>query len=182
MTVVGPEGPLAAGIVDAFEADGLRIFGPSRAAAELEGSKVFCKELMRGADIPTAEYQIFRDPAEAVRYLSDRNNDRIVVKADGLAGGKGVVVCSAITTRQSQPVVEQIAMQKIFKRGRRPSSCWKSEKLDERGGERAGNHRWQHDRHPAASLVSARRPSRATMARTPAGWGAIALAPLVNST
>jgi phosphoribosylamine---glycine ligase len=112
LTVVGPEGPLAAGIVDAFESAGLRIFGPCRAAAELEGSKVFCKDLMRGADIPTAEYQVFRDPAEAVRYLSERNNDRIVVKADGLAGGKGVVVCSS--REEGIRAVEQIAMQKIF--------------------------------------------------------------------
>lgn len=112
LTVVGPEGPLAAGIVDVFESAGLRIFGPCRAAAELEGSKVFCKDLMRGADIPTAEYQVFRDPAEAVRYLSERNNDRIVVKADGLAGGKGVVVCSS--REEGIRAVEQIAMQKIF--------------------------------------------------------------------
>ena len=112
LTVVGPEGPLAAGIVNVFESAGLRIFGPCRAAAELEGSKVFCKDLMRGADIPTAEYQVFRDPAEAVRYLSERNNDRIVVKADGLAGGKGVVVCSS--REEGIRAVEQIAMQKIF--------------------------------------------------------------------
>ena len=69
LTVVGPEGPLVAGIVDAFEAVGLRIFGPSRAAAELEGSKVFCKDLLHSADIPSADYRVFRDPAEAIRYL-----------------------------------------------------------------------------------------------------------------
>ena len=112
LTVVGPEGPLAAGIVDAFEAAGLRIFGPHRAAAELEGSKVFCKDLLRSADIPTADYHVFREPAEAVRYLNERIDGRIVVKADGLAAGKGVVVCSG--RDEAIRAVEQIAMQKIF--------------------------------------------------------------------
>jgi phosphoribosylamine--glycine ligase len=112
LTIVGPEGPLAAGIVDAFEAAGLRIFGPCRAAAELESSKVFCKDLLRLADIPTADYQVFREPAEAIRYLNERNDCRIVVKADGLAAGKGVVVCS--NRDEAIRAVEQIAMQKIF--------------------------------------------------------------------
>ena len=112
LTVVGPEGPLAAGIVDAFQAEGLRIFGPNRAAAELEASKVFCKDLLHGADIPTADYQAFSDPAEAIRFLNDRENCRIVVKADGLAAGKGVVVCS--NAGEAIRAVEQIAMQKVF--------------------------------------------------------------------
>jgi phosphoribosylamine--glycine ligase len=112
LTVVGPEGPLAAGIVDAFEAAGLRIFGPCSAAAELESSKVFCKDLLRSADIPTADYQVFRDPAEAIHFLRERNDGRIVVKADGLAAGKGVVVCS--NRDEAVRAVEQIAMQKVF--------------------------------------------------------------------
>jgi phosphoribosylamine---glycine ligase len=112
LTVVGPEAPLAAGIVDAFQAEGLRVFGPSRAAAELEASKVFCKDLLRGADIPTAEYQVFRDPSEAIRYLNERNDCRLVVKADGLAAGKGVVVCS--NRDEAIRAVEQIAFQKVF--------------------------------------------------------------------
>jgi phosphoribosylamine--glycine ligase len=112
LTVVGPEGPLAAGIVDAFQAEGLRIFGPNRAAAELEASKVFCKDLLHGADIPTADYQAFSDPAEAIRFLNDRENCRIVVKADGLAAGKGVVVCS--NAGEAIRAVQQIAMQKVF--------------------------------------------------------------------
>jgi phosphoribosylamine--glycine ligase len=112
LTVVGPEGPLAAGVVDAFEAAGLRIFGPCRAAAELESSKIFCKDLLRSADIPTADYQVFREPAEAIRYLSERNDGRIVVKADGLAAGKGVVVCS--NRDEAIRAVEQISMQKVF--------------------------------------------------------------------
>jgi phosphoribosylamine--glycine ligase len=93
LTVVGPEVPLAAGIVDAFTAEKLRIFGPSRAAAELEGSKVFCKNLLRQADVPTADYQVFRDPNRATTFLRDREDVPVVVKADGLAAGKGVFVC-----------------------------------------------------------------------------------------
>jgi phosphoribosylamine--glycine ligase len=112
LTVVGPEGPLAAGIVDAFQAEGLRIFGPNRAAAELEASKVFCKELLHSADIPTADYQVFHDPSEAIHYLNERDNCRIVVKADGLAAGKGVVVCS--NRDLALRAVEQIALQKVF--------------------------------------------------------------------
>ena len=100
LTVIGPEAPLADGIVDAFQEAGLRVFGPNRAAARLEASKVFCKDLLHKADIPTADYQVFRDPAEAIHYLNERNDCRIVVKADGLAAGKGVVVCSN-ATRQS---------------------------------------------------------------------------------
>ena len=112
LTIVGPEAPLAAGIVDAFQVEGLRIFGPNRAAAELEASKVFCKDLLRSADIPTAEYQTFRDPAEAIHYLTEREDCRIVVKADGLAAGKGVVVCS--NREEAIHAVEQIAAKKIF--------------------------------------------------------------------
>ncbi len=112
LTVVGPEAPLAAGIVDAFQAQGLRVFGPNRAAAELEASKVFCKDLLHKADIPTADYQVFHDPAEAIHYLNDRDNCRIVIKADGLAAGKGVVVCS--NRDEAIRAVEQIALQRIF--------------------------------------------------------------------
>jgi phosphoribosylamine---glycine ligase len=112
LTVVGPEGPLADGIVDAFQAAGLRIFGPTRAAAELEASKVFCKDLLWSADIPTAEYKAFGEASEAIRYLNERNDCRIVVKADGLAAGKGVVVCSH--RDQALKAVEQIAYEKVF--------------------------------------------------------------------
>jgi phosphoribosylamine--glycine ligase len=90
-TVVGPEAPLADGIVDAFRAADLRIFGPSQAAARLESSKDFAKAFMRRHGIPTADYATFELADEAHRYI-DRNAAPIVVKADGLAGGKGVVV------------------------------------------------------------------------------------------
>ena len=98
LTVVGPEAPLALGVVDAFESEKLRIFGPSQAAAQLEASKAFCKNLLRQADVPTADFQVFRDPDDAMRFIKGRfpgERDRcpVVVKADGLAAGKGVIVC-----------------------------------------------------------------------------------------
>jgi len=95
LTVVGPEGPLAAGVVDEFRAHGLRIFGPTRAAAQLESSKAFSKDFMQRHGIPTAEYQTFSDPAQAHAYV-DAKGAPIVVKADGLAAGKGVVVATTL--------------------------------------------------------------------------------------
>lgn len=94
-TVVGPEAPLAAGIVDLFRAKGLRIFGPTRAAAQLESSKDFAKAFMQRHSIPTAKYQTFGNAAEAHAYV-DREGAPIVIKADGLAAGKGVVVAMSL--------------------------------------------------------------------------------------
>ena len=94
-TVVGPEAPLAAGIVDAFRAEGLRIFGPSRMAAQLEASKDFAKRFMARHDIPTAHYATFTDAKAAHAHVMKRGAP-IVVKADGLAAGKGVVVATAV--------------------------------------------------------------------------------------
>lgn len=111
-TVVGPEATLAAGLVDAFQGAGLRAFGPSRAAADLETSKVFCKNLLRHADVPTADYRVFRDAKGAITYLKDREDTPVVVKADGLAAGKGVVVCD--NREQALSAVERIAVQKEF--------------------------------------------------------------------
>ena len=91
LTVVGPEAPLAGGVVDAFRRAGLKIFGPTQAAAQLESSKDFAKAFMARHRIPTAEYESFTDAAEAHAYIDDRGAP-IVVKADGLAAGKGVVV------------------------------------------------------------------------------------------
>jgi len=93
LTVVGPEAPLVAGVADTFAAAGLPVFGPSKAAAQLEGSKVFAKELMRQANVPTADFWVFDDPGEAVRFVDERESAAFVVKADGLAAGKGVTVC-----------------------------------------------------------------------------------------
>jgi len=94
-TVVGPEGPLAAGIVDEFRAAGLRIFGPTRMAAQLESSKDFAKRFMERHGIPTARYATFTDAAAAHAHV-DRHGAPIVVKADGLAAGKGVVVAATV--------------------------------------------------------------------------------------
>jgi len=94
-TVVGPEAPLAAGIVDVFRAKGLRIFGPTRAAAQLESSKDFAKAFMQRHGIPTAAYQTFSDAAQAHAYI-DAQGAPIVIKADGLAAGKGVVVAMSL--------------------------------------------------------------------------------------
>jgi len=95
ITVVGPEGLLAAGVVDQFRAHGLRIFGPTQAAAQLESSKAFSKDFMRRHGIPTAQHQTFTDAALAHRYV-DNQGVPIVVKADGLAAGKGVVVATSL--------------------------------------------------------------------------------------
>ena len=92
LTVVGPELPLCAGIVDAFEAEKLRIFGPNKAAAQLEGSKVFCKEILRKGAVATANYHSFTRGNDAIAFIKDRDIP-IVVKADGLAAGKGVFMC-----------------------------------------------------------------------------------------
>jgi phosphoribosylamine--glycine ligase len=117
LTVVGPEVPLVAGIVDAFSREKLRIFGPSQVAAQLEGSKVFCKNLLHGADVPTAEYRVFRDADSATRYIMDRYSADdasvpLVVKADGLAAGKGVIVCSS--RRDALTAIDRIARQREF--------------------------------------------------------------------
>jgi phosphoribosylamine--glycine ligase len=93
LTVVGPEAPLVAGIVDAFTAAGLRIFGPTAKAAQIEGSKLFCKQILHRGDVPTAMFREFRSAAAARRYVEEREDMPVVVKADGLAAGKGVFVC-----------------------------------------------------------------------------------------
>lgn len=92
LTVVGPEAPLVAGIVDRFQRDGLRIFGPSKKAARLEGSKVFTKDLCRKSGVPTGGYRVFHDPVRAIRHVDAIEIFPVVLKADGLAAGKGVIV------------------------------------------------------------------------------------------
>ena len=105
LTVVGPEQPLAAGVVDDFRAHGLRIFGPTKAAAQLESSKAFSKDFMKRHGIPTAAYETFRDPGAAHAYV-DRLGAPIVVKADGLAAGKGVVV--AATKEEAHAAIDDM--------------------------------------------------------------------------
>jgi phosphoribosylamine--glycine ligase len=103
LTVVGPEAPLAAGVVDVFRARGLRIFGPTQAAAQLESSKAFAKDFMQRHGIPTALYATFSDAAEAHAHV-DKVGAPIVVKADGLAAGKGVVV--AMTLKEAHDAID----------------------------------------------------------------------------
>ncbi|HQR76359.1 MAG TPA: phosphoribosylamine--glycine ligase [Burkholderiaceae bacterium] len=105
LTVVGPEAPLATGIVDVFRARGLRVFGPTRAAAQLESSKDFAKAFMKRHGIPTADYLTFTDAASARAYVRERGAP-IVVKADGLAAGKGVVV--AATVAEAEAAIESM--------------------------------------------------------------------------
>ncbi len=117
LTVIGPEAPLAAGIVDAFQQAGQKVFGPSQAAAQLEASKVFCKNLLRSADVPSADYHVFRDAAGATRFVRDRYPDNeqevpLVIKADGLAAGKGVIVCSR--REEALEAIERIGIQREF--------------------------------------------------------------------
>lgn len=92
ITVVGPEAPLTQGIVDRFEEENLRIFGPSKEAARIEGSKAFAKFIMKKYGVPTADFEVFEDPSEAKNYIKERGG-KMVVKADGLAAGKGAIPC-----------------------------------------------------------------------------------------
>jgi phosphoribosylamine--glycine ligase len=110
LTVVGPEQPLVLGIVDAFEAKGLRAFGPSAKAAQLEGSKAFSKDLMKKYRIPTADYQVFDSAEDAKNYI-DRVGP-VAVKADGLAAGKGVAIC--MDNESAKKAVDEIMEQKAF--------------------------------------------------------------------
>lgn len=93
LTVVGPEAPLVAGIADDFRRAGLNVFGPSAAAARLEGSKVFTKKLLRKANVPSADFHVFSRAVEAIEFIDQNEEGPLVVKADGLAAGKGVFVC-----------------------------------------------------------------------------------------
>ncbi len=111
LTIVGPEVPLTLGIVDRFQTSGLDIFGPNQAAARIEGSKSFSKDLMAKYGIPTAAYRTFAERDAAVAYIRDQGAP-IVVKADGLAAGKGVIV--AMTEAQAIAAVDDIMLDKVF--------------------------------------------------------------------
>ncbi len=117
LVVVGPEAPLVDGLVDALESADIKAFGPNQAAAQLEGSKTFCKQVLIAANIPTASYQSFTDGENAARHIMERFPDEkdyspVVVKADGLAAGKGVSVCQ--TRQEALDAIDRIANQKIF--------------------------------------------------------------------
>ena len=96
LTIVGPEAPLVIGVVDRFQTEGLAIFGPTQAASQLEGSKAFCKDFLDRNNIPTAYYDVFTEAGPAVRYVQDKGTP-IVIKADGLAAGKGVIIANTET-------------------------------------------------------------------------------------
>jgi phosphoribosylamine--glycine ligase len=147
LAVIGPESSLAAGIVDALSDAGIRAFGPGKRAAELEASKVFCKNLLRHADVPTAEFRAFRDASSAIAYLTARDDIPVVVKADGLAAGKGVVVCD--NREEALAAVERIAASGEF------------------GA--AGN------QLVIEELRTTKLPTMATRAPTPAAWAHTAL-------
>ena len=111
LTVVGPEAPLCAGIVDLFTKEGLKAFGPSKAAAQMEGSKVFSKDVLVAGGVPTAKAGSFTNAADAFNYL-DRTGAPTVVKAEGLAAGKGVYVCA--TLAEAKAAVNDVMVKKIF--------------------------------------------------------------------
>ena len=111
LTVVGPEDPLTMGIADELQGKGFKVFGPTAACAELEGSKVFSKELMHKHAIPTGAFRVFEDAHDAHKYV-DSVGTPIVVKADGLAKGKGVIVCR--TVEEAHDAVKQIGEDRIF--------------------------------------------------------------------
>ncbi len=112
-TIVGPEEPLALGIVDRFQKEGLKVFGPTRVAAQLEASKVFAKSLMRHADVPSAEFKVFDHPDRARHFIETRENP-LVIKADGLAAGKGVIVCA--TKQDALAAIDRIMVREEFGR------------------------------------------------------------------
>jgi phosphoribosylamine--glycine ligase len=111
LTVVGPEMPLTMGIVDRFAAAGLRAFGPVASGARLEGSKAFAKDLLRHLHVPTAYFGIFTDPDDAVRYVEEVGAP-LVVKADGLAGGKGVFICQ--TVAEAREAIDELMRGRLF--------------------------------------------------------------------
>jgi len=111
LTVVGPEAPLCSGITDLFQAEGLAVFGPSAKAAQMEGSKAFAKEVMTAAGVPTAASETFTDATSALAYIREKGAP-IVIKADGLAAGKGVIICE--TVEQAEKAVASTMVDKAF--------------------------------------------------------------------
>jgi phosphoribosylamine---glycine ligase len=112
LVVIGPEAPLVGGLADALRKEGLRVFGPNREAAELEGSKVFSKQFMRQHGIPTAEFRAFEAARDAFAYVEERPETPLVVKADGLAAGKGVFVCP--TKAAALEAIREVAVKRVF--------------------------------------------------------------------
>lgn len=164
LTIVGPEAPLVIGVVDAFRAAGLKIFGPTEGAAQLEGSKAFTKDFLARHQIPTAEYQNFTEIEPALAYLREKGAP-IVIKADGLAAGKGVIV--AMTLEEAEAAVHDMLAGNAF--GDAGHRIVIEEFLD---GEEASFIVMVDGEHvlpiPPARTTSAW--AMAIPARTPAGW------------
>ena len=112
LVVVAPDDPLAAGMVDALNREGIMTFGPTKDAAQIEASKVFSKNLMKEYHIPTAAYEVFDDPAKALAYIEQKNEYPVVIKADGLALGKGVII--AADHEQAKEGLREIMEEKVF--------------------------------------------------------------------
>jgi len=110
-TVVGPEAPLALGIVDKFNEKNLKIFGPTKNAAQLESSKIWAKQFMKRNEIPTAEFEVFDNPKQAYEYVKSISHP-VVIKADGLAAGKGVIICDS--TQEALVAIDTILVKKTF--------------------------------------------------------------------
>jgi len=110
-TVVGPEAPLALGIVDKFNEKNLQIFGPTKNAAQLESSKIWAKQFMKRNEIPTAEFEVFDDPKQAYEYVKSISHP-VVIKADGLTAGKGVIICDS--TQEALVAIDTILVKKTF--------------------------------------------------------------------
>ncbi len=111
LTVIGPEAPLCAGLADRLQAEGLRVFGPGRDAAQLEGSKAFAKSVLQSAGVPTAQSAVFTDAKEALAYVRAANGP-LVVKADGVAAGKGVLICA--NAREAEEAVNAVMIRQVF--------------------------------------------------------------------
>ena len=165
-----------AGMVDAFEEAGLRVFGPTREAAELEGSKAFAKDIMRLANVPTADYAVFDDAAAAAAHVEERSERPLVVKADGLAAGKGVTVCH--NRQEALAAIRHIDGRASVRR------CGQTDRdrgVPHRpGGEHPGDRRRQHDRAARAGPGPQAGLSTTTRGRTRAAWGAYSPTPLVT--
>ena len=110
-TIIGPEAPLAAGIVDLFNEKGLKIFGPTRKATQLESSKIWAKEFMKRNNIPSAAFEIFDDASKAKAYVNKIEHN-VVIKADGLAAGKGVIVCNS--KDEAEKAIDMMLVSKKF--------------------------------------------------------------------
>lgn len=175
LTVVGPEIPLTMGIVDLFNAAGLTIFGPDQAAARIEGSKSFSKDLMARYGIPTAAYRSFTEHAAAVAYLQEQQAP-IVIKADGLAAGKGVVV--ATTLEEARAALDEIMLDRVF--GGAGASVVIEEFMD---GEEASFFAFTDGRRilPLASSQDHKRVNDRDQGPNTGGMGAYSPAPVITA-